>query len=83
MGRTTEMQRTERRLFQLRRTRLGVGALGAILFLFDGADHYYEYSADQYSVRPTIGTLFLLNFIFASALGLHPSNTSFDASEGH
>jgi hypothetical protein len=44
--------------------------LAAILLLFVGADHYYEYSVDQYSVLPTIGTLFLLNFISATALGL-------------
>jgi hypothetical protein len=70
MARTTEIQRTTPRLFQLRRTRLGVRALGAILLLFVGADHYYQYSAGQYSVLPTIGTLFLLNFISATALGL-------------
>jgi hypothetical protein len=35
-----------------------------------GADHYYQYSADDYSVLPTIGTLFLLNFISATAFGL-------------
>jgi hypothetical protein len=50
--------------------RLTVRVLGAILLLFVGADHYYEYSVDQYSVLPTIGTLFLLNFISATALGL-------------
>jgi len=44
--------------------------LGAILLLFVGADHYYEYSVDQYSVLPTIGTLFLLNFISATVVGL-------------
>jgi hypothetical protein len=44
--------------------------LGAILLLFVGADHYYEYSVDQYSVLPTIGTLFLLNFVSASVVGL-------------
>ena len=35
--------------------RLTVRVLGAILLLFVGADHYYEYSVDQYSVLPTIG----------------------------
>jgi hypothetical protein len=44
--------------------------LGAILLLFVGADHYYEYSVDSYSVLPTIGTLFLLNFISATVIGL-------------
>jgi hypothetical protein len=52
------------------RTRLALRFLGAILLLFVGADHYYEYSVDQYSVVPTIGTLFLLNFISATAIGL-------------
>ena len=50
--------------------RLAARVLGAILLLFVGADHYYEYAVDQYSVLPTIGTLFLLNFISATALGL-------------
>jgi hypothetical protein len=44
--------------------------VGALLLLFVGADHYYQYSARDYSVIPTIGTLFLLNFISATALGL-------------
>jgi hypothetical protein len=50
--------------------RLTVRVLGALVLLFVGADHYYEYSVDQYSVLPTIGTLFLLNFISATAIGL-------------
>jgi hypothetical protein len=44
--------------------------LGALLLLFVGADHYYEYSVNHYSVLPTIGTLFLLNFISATVIGL-------------
>jgi hypothetical protein len=52
------------------RGRFALRALGAILLLFVGADHYYEYSVDQYSVLPTIGTLFLLNFISATVFGL-------------
>ena len=52
------------------RTRLALRVLGALLLLFVGADHYYEYSVDSYSVLPTIGTLFLLNFISATAFGL-------------
>jgi hypothetical protein len=51
-------------------TLLALRVLGAILLLFVGADHYYEYSVDGYSVLPTIGTLFLLNFISATAIGL-------------
>jgi hypothetical protein len=50
--------------------RTAVRVLGALVLLFVGADHYYEYSVDQYSVLPTIGTLFLLNFISATAIGL-------------
>ncbi|MBV9336426.1 MAG: hypothetical protein JO243_11080 [Solirubrobacterales bacterium] len=49
---------------------LALRVLGATLLLFVGADHYYEYSIDDYSVLPTIGTLFLLNFISATAVGL-------------
>ena len=51
-------------------TRLAVRVLGALLILFVGADHYYTYSVDDYSVLPTIGVLFLLNFISATAVGL-------------
>ena len=52
------------------RTLLALRVLGAILILFVGADHYYEYSIDGYSALPTIGTLFLFNFISATAIGL-------------
>jgi hypothetical protein len=52
------------------RTRLAVRLLAAVLVLFVGADHYYEYAVDQYQVLPTIGTLFLVNFISATAVGL-------------
>lgn len=44
--------------------------LAAVLILFVGADHYYEYSSGGYSVVPTIGTLFLLNFISACVVGV-------------
>jgi hypothetical protein len=47
-----------------------VRGLGAGLLLFVGADHYYEYSVDHYSSVPTIGTLFLLNFVSAVVIGL-------------
>jgi hypothetical protein len=49
---------------------LALRVCGAILILFVGADHYYTYSVDDYSVLPTIGVLFLLNFISATAVGL-------------
>jgi hypothetical protein len=52
------------------RVHLAVRVLGALLLLFVGIDHYHEYSADDYSVVPTIGTLFLLNFISATVVGL-------------
>jgi hypothetical protein len=64
------MQRTTHILTQLSRPQVSVRILGALLILFVGADHYYEYSVDDYSVLPTIGTLFLLNFISASVVGL-------------
>jgi hypothetical protein len=44
--------------------------LGAAGVLATGADHLYEYWADQFSTIPTIGTLFLLNFISATLVGL-------------
>jgi hypothetical protein len=52
------------------RARIAARVLAAVLLLFVGADHYYEYSVDHYSVVPTIGTLFLLNFISATAIGV-------------
>ena len=64
------MQRTTHILTRLSRRQVAVRILGAMLILFVGADHYYEYSVDDYSVLPTIGTLFLLNFISASVVGL-------------
>jgi hypothetical protein len=51
------------------RALLAVRVCGALLVLFVGADHLYEYSHDDYSVLPTIGTLFLLNFISATLVG--------------
>jgi len=57
-------------VIQAPRARLVLRVLGAILLLFVGADHYYEYSVDEYSVLPTIGTLFLLNFISATVIGV-------------
>src|SRR6476620_8132316 len=51
-------------------TRLALSVLGAALLLFVGADHYYEYAARDYSAIPTIGTLFLLNFVSATIVAL-------------
>jgi hypothetical protein len=44
----------------LLRVALWAGALGV---LATGADHLEEYTANQFSSVPTIGTLFLLNFL--------------------
>jgi hypothetical protein len=52
------------------RAHAAVRVVAAILLLSVGADHYYEYSVDHYSVLPTIGTLFLLNFISSTVIGL-------------
>jgi len=39
--------------------------LGALSLLAVGADHIQQYYVDNYSVVPTIGTLFFLNFVSA------------------
>jgi hypothetical protein len=52
------------------RARLFLRLAAGALVLFVGLDHYYEYSVDHYSVLPTIGTLFLLNFIAGTGCGL-------------
>lgn len=49
------------------RLALVVGAAGV---LATGADHLYEYWANGFSTVPTIGTLFLLNFISATLVGI-------------
>jgi hypothetical protein len=41
---------------------------GALALLAVGLDHLQQYSEDSYSVIPTIGTLFFLNFVSASAI---------------
>jgi hypothetical protein len=46
---------------------LGIGAAG---LLAAGADHLDEYAGDSFSTVPTIGTLFLLNFISATVVGV-------------
>jgi hypothetical protein len=54
------------------RTLLGRAALvlGALALLATGADHLDEYAANGFSSVPTIGTLFLLNFIAATVVGV-------------
>jgi hypothetical protein len=44
--------------------------LGALALLVVGGVHYQQYQYDFYSVIPTIGPLFLVNFISATTLGL-------------
>jgi hypothetical protein len=44
--------------------------VGALALLATGADHLEEYTANHFSSVPTIGTLFLLNFIAATAVGV-------------
>ena len=43
---------------------------GALALLAVGLDHLQQYSAESYSAVPTIGTLFLLNFISAAVLAV-------------
>ncbi len=50
-------------------TRLALG-VGALAVLVTGADHLEEYTANQFSTVPTIGTLFLLNFVAATVVGI-------------
>lgn len=45
-------------------------AVGALAVLAAGADHLEEYAANQFSTVPTIGTLFLLNFVAATVVGV-------------
>lgn len=47
---------------------LRYAAAAAVLAV--GVDHYDQYAVDHYSVIPTIGTLFLLNFAGALAVAL-------------
>ncbi len=49
--------------------RLTLG-LGALAVLVTGADHLEEYTVNQFSTVPTIGTLFLLNFVAATVVGI-------------
>jgi hypothetical protein len=44
--------------------------LGAVALLLIGAIHYQQYRYASYSVLPTIGPLFIANFVAGTALGL-------------
>jgi hypothetical protein len=68
--RSFTMRMANRSAHNSARTLVAVRLLAAALVLFVGADHYYEYAVDQYRVLPTIGTLFLLNFVSATAVGI-------------
>ncbi len=54
------------RLIVLRSAR----AIGAISLLVAGGVHLQQYTVDQYSVVPTIGSLFLANFIVPTVAGV-------------
>jgi hypothetical protein len=54
------------RLIVLRSAR----AIGAISLLVAGGVHLQQYTVDHYSDVPTIGSLFLLNFIAATVTGV-------------
>jgi hypothetical protein len=45
-------------------------AIGAIALLVVGAVHLEQYTVAHFSVIPTIGPLFLVNFVAATSLGL-------------
>jgi hypothetical protein len=49
---------------------LSLRIVGALSLFVVAADHLYEYHTDHYSAIPTIGSLFLLNGVGATALGL-------------
>lgn len=55
-----------------RRTTVALAAryLGAATVLAAGAEHLQQYAVDNYSVVPTIGTLFVLNFVAAVVLAI-------------
>ena len=55
--------------------------LGALALLVIGGVHYQQYRYAFYSSIPTIGPLFLLNFIAGTALGLVPEVD--DAESAH
>jgi hypothetical protein len=67
------MERTEARPAPTaahRRSPTITRTLGAVALLVVGGVHFQEYHYDFYSTVPTIGPLFLANFIGATALGV-------------
>jgi len=63
------LRAVERHVRVRRRIWQSVRAVGALSLLAVGAVHLQQYLA-LYSVIPTIGTLFLLNFVGTTAIGL-------------
>jgi hypothetical protein len=53
------------------RTLASLRVIGAVALLVTGGIHLDEYLVDNYSVLPTIGPLFLLNFAGGTILGLY------------
>ena len=49
--------------------RAAVHSAGVVALVWTGVIHLEQYAIARYSTVPTIGTLFLLNFIAATALG--------------
>jgi hypothetical protein len=52
------------------RTATAARWLGALALLAVGLDHLDQYAAESYNAIPTIGTLFLLNFVAATVVAL-------------
>jgi len=52
------------------RSLIAARSLGAVSLLVVGGIHYQQYRYALYSVVPTIGPLFIVNFIAATVLGL-------------
>ena len=65
-GRPVDAMPGDGRLFVVRVTR----ALGALALLVVGGVHFEQYTVAHFSVIPTIGPLFLVNFIAATGFGL-------------
>jgi len=54
-----------------RRALASLRLIAALALLATGGVHLEQYLADDFSVLPTIGPLFLLNFLGGTALGLY------------
>jgi hypothetical protein len=65
-----DVQGTRTTAWERSRTCLGLRLAAGAFVLCVGLDHFYEYRIEHYAVLPTIGKLFLLNFLGATACGL-------------